>query len=575
MSVMKKKHINDDKEFAFLWSLHYHHQRRRQDSSPLKEGTLRSFESQPLVMLLFVFLLLLTPDRPSSANASAASANDKKQDKLITILENLQHSIAEILNTIGTPSSGAAGRTSPGSSSRGTPSSSVSRVPPYSQRPETGGKDYPSGSREGKASSFEEPPGGPSVSGGPGGGGLTSDRDTPPGRPSITGTPSSGDTFTPPKKYGPGLPFRCAATYAGSYGHEYEKPSLHHASHYGVSSNHDFTPHMIEAKWNVETGWEPAYVVPHQNISLYPSAKVLLRGQQVYDVMQALMGFDNRIRMFRPNLHLDRLRRSAGRMGLPDFDANEMIICLKRLILTDASFLPPSYSNGSLELRLVMMGVDDDMRFKPAEDVVLYIFANRHTTNTVAEITKPQALFADSQYSRASVGGIGEFMTSSNDALTLLVTQIAQSQGYNDVLWLHSKEELIQSLNDASVFVLIINELGKRELITPPLNGLIVPGVIRQTILEMTRHWNEFDVTERSISIHEIRTLRRQGRLLEMFSANTLANVVPILSIYYAPVRSLIRIPTLEQRDPLFARLNRAIHAIEYGLIVHPWGEIV
>lgn len=214
MSVMKKKHINDDNEFPSLWSLHYRHQRRR----PLKQSTLRSvvssFESQPLVMLLFVFLLLLTPVRPSSANASAVSANDKKQEKLITILENLQHSIAEILNTIGTPSSGAAGRTSPGSSSRGTPSSSgVSRVPPYSQRPETGGKDFPSGSREGKASSFEEPPGGgTSISGGPGGGGLTSDRDTPPGR--ATGTPGGGDTFTPPKKYGAGLPFRVSTCYS-------------------------------------------------------------------------------------------------------------------------------------------------------------------------------------------------------------------------------------------------------------------------------------------------------------------------------------------------------------------------
>lgn len=82
-------------------------------------------------------------------------------------------------------------------------------------------------------------------------------------------------------------------------------------------------------------------------------------------------------------------------------------------------------------------------------------------------------------------------------------------------------------------------------------------------------------MTERSISIHEIRTLRRQGRLLEMFSTNTMANAVPIVSIYYAPIRTLIRIPTLDQRDPLYLRLNRAIHAIEYGLIVHPWGEIV
>lgn len=201
------------------------------------------------------------------------------------------------------------------------------------------------------------------------------------------------------------------------------------------------------------------------------------------------MGFDNRIRLFRPNLHIERFRRSAARIGLPDLDSSELTICLKRLILTDASFLPPSYSNGSLEIRTVMIGVDDDMRIKPGEDVLLYVFMNRHTTATLSEISKPQSVFADSQYARSWVGGIGEFETSANYASTLLVSQIATQQGYNEVLWLYSKEELITNLNMANVFVFIINELGKRELITPPLNGLIVPGIIRQTVLEMTRHW--------------------------------------------------------------------------------------
>lgn len=246
---------------------------------------------------------------------------------------------------------------------------------------------------------------------------------------------------------------------------------------------------MIEAKWSSEVGWDPAYIVPHANMSLYPAAKVLSRGQQVYDILQALMGFDNRIRLFRPNLHLERFRRSAARLGLPDFDSNEMTICLKRLILTDASFLPPSYSNGSLEIRAILVGVDDNLHFKPSEEAVLYIFMNRQTATTLAEITKPQSVFADSQYTRSWTGGIGEFMTSANDASTLLVTQIALSQGYTDVLWLYSKEELMTSLNDANIFFFIINELGKRELITPPLNGLIIPGILRQTILEMTRHW--------------------------------------------------------------------------------------
>ena len=54
------------------------------------------------------------------------------------------------------------------------------------------------------------------------------------------------------------------------------------------------------------------------------------------------------------------------------------------------------------------------------------------------------------------------------------------------------------------------SQAGKRgqELVTAPLDGTILPGVTRDSILELTRSWGEFDVSERPISIREVKQVR-------------------------------------------------------------------
>ena len=168
----------------------------------------QSHASFSFIILCLFILLFIGPSASSGVTPS-----DKREEKLINILENLQFSIQEILHTIGTPSQtrtgGRAG--APSSPTSSITKSNAGSSPPYTQRPEAGGKDYPSsslssGSREGKSTEDEGRGTGPAIGGPAGGNGLSPDRDTPPGgRPGSSG---SGDTFTPPKKFGPGLPFR-------------------------------------------------------------------------------------------------------------------------------------------------------------------------------------------------------------------------------------------------------------------------------------------------------------------------------------------------------------------------------
>ena len=44
---------------------------------------------------------------------------------------------------------------------------------------------------------------------------------------------------------------------------------------------------------------------------------------------------------------------------------------------------------------------------------------------------------------------------------------------------------------------------------TAPLDGTILPGVTRDSILALARRWGEFDVSERPVTIREVREVRR------------------------------------------------------------------
>jgi branched-chain amino acid aminotransferase len=59
-------------------------------------------------------------------------------------------------------------------------------------------------------------------------------------------------------------------------------------------------------------------------------------------------------------------------------------------------------------------------------------------------------------------------------------------------------------------FILLLLE---KELVTPPLDGLILPGITRASILELSREWNEFRVSERNIPMAEIVHLLSENRV--------------------------------------------------------------
>lgn len=146
----------------------------------------------------------------------------------------------------------------------------------------------------------------------------------------------------------------------------------------------------------------------------------------------------------------------------------------------------------------------------------------------------------------------------------------ATEKGYQQVLWLYGEHNEVTEVGAMNVFMVYINDDGKRELVTPPLNGLILPGVIRNSILALSREWNQYKVSERKIHMEEICQLLSENRLLEMFGSGTACVITPISNIGF--MGRDLHIPTIEQTEPIYKKLLKHLTDIQYGHIPnHPW----
>ena len=99
------------------------------------------------------------------------------------------------------------------------------------------------------------------------------------------------------------------------------------------------------------------------------------------------------------------------------------------------------------------------------------------------------------------------------------------------------------------------------ELITPMLNGSILSGITRDSVITMARSWG-MKVVERRISIDEIYESHRTGELKEVFGSGTAAVISPVGQIKYNNQEIVI---SGGKVGPLASRMFTELMDIQYG----------
>lgn len=316
-----------------------------------------------------------------------------------------------------------------------------------------------------------------------------------------------------------------------------------------------FTDHMFSMDYNPEKGWHHPRIEPYDAIPMDPSTMVLHYGQGVFEGLKTYRTAAGSIQLFRPQENFKRLNNSCRLLCIPEFDETFMLAALKNLVQLEKDWVP-SAPETSLYIRPTIIAMDPFLGVRASHTYLFYIILSP-VGAYYPEGFNPVKILVTREHVRAVRGGIGEAKTLGNYAASLLAGDRAHQAGYTQVLWLDGVElKYIEEVGSMNIFFVIGDEL-----ITPALNGSILPGITRDSVLALGRKWG-LKVSERLISIDEVVNAQEAGQLKEIFGSGTAAVISPVGELNYDG-----RIFTVGDGSvgPLSQKLYKAITEIQYG----------
>jgi len=329
--------------------------------------------------------------------------------------------------------------------------------------------------------------------------------------------------------------------------------------------------HMLVIEWSKQNGWHTPHILPFGNIPMSPSASSLHYGLEIFEGMKGYKCDDGSLRLFRPDQNMNRFYNSAERLSLPLFDREELLKCVTELVRVDKDWIP-SEDNCSLYIRPTLISTEPTLGVKPPENAMLFVITGPVGPYFASGNFNPVSLLADPSFVRAWPGGIGECKAGGNYGPTIYAQKVAAEKDCQQCLWLFQDE--VTEVGTMNFFMYWINEEGEEELITPPLNGLILPGITRKSLLELGREWGEFKVVEKSFTIQQVVRGVQEGRIKEIFGSGTACIVCPVDKILYND--EFINIPTIENGGFKIAeRFYKELTDIQYGRKPHAWSYLV
>lgn len=325
----------------------------------------------------------------------------------------------------------------------------------------------------------------------------------------------------------------------------------------------NFTDHMFTMDWNVEKGWYNPQVVEYAPIPMSPSLISLHYGQSIFEGMKAYIANGEAV-LFRPEENFKRLNKSAERLALPQIDEEFALTALKTLLEIEKDWIP-TQEGTSLYIRPFMFGADEFLGVKASSNVKFIIILSPSGAY-FKDGLQPNKIFVEDEYVRAVRGGTGFAKAAGNYAGSLLGQKKAEKYGYAQTLWLDGVEQkYIEEVGAMNIFFKIDGKY-----ITPELNGSILPGITRDSIIKLLRHNGEV-VEERKISIDEIYEAADNNKLEEVFGTGTAAVISPVGELFDGKKKVVINnFETGEATKKIYNQLT----GIQLGKVEDPFNWV-
>jgi branched-chain amino acid aminotransferase len=283
-----------------------------------------------------------------------------------------------------------------------------------------------------------------------------------------------------------------------------------------------FSPHVFVMDYQKGKGWNEPRITPYQPFMMGPAASVLHYGQALFEGLKAFRTHDGRSVMFRVQDHAQRMARSTARLAMPEIDPAWIRRGIEELVRTDQDWIPTG-PESALYLRPTIVANEEFLGVKPADSYYFFVIGSPVGTYYSGAGWTPVRIWVEDQHVRAAPGGLGAIKAAANYASSLAAAADAKTRGYAQVLWLDATHrKYLEEVGTMNVFV----RIGDR-LLTPALDGTILAGMTRNTVLTLAREWG-LSCEERSISLDELKAAHTKGDLLEVFGSGTAAVITPV-----------------------------------------------
>jgi branched-chain amino acid aminotransferase len=320
-----------------------------------------------------------------------------------------------------------------------------------------------------------------------------------------------------------------------------------------------FSEHMVTIRYTEGSGWARGELVPYAPIALDPAASVLHYGQAIFEGFKAYRQPDGGIATFRPEANALRFAASAARLAMPALPVERFVEASDVLIRMEKDWVP-SGAGESLYLRPLEIATEAALGVRPAKEYLFLLFGSPSGAY-FAQGVKPLTVWLCTDYVRAAPGGTGAAKCAGNYAASLVAQQKAIDAGCQQVIWLDAVEHrYVEEMGGMNLFF-VYQRGGKTTLVTPELNGALLPGITRDSILTFAADLG-YAVEERRVSTEEWGRDLESGVLTEVFACGTAAVVTPVGQVKFEGGSWTIH---GGEPGPVSTRVRESLMAIQHG----------
>ncbi len=324
------------------------------------------------------------------------------------------------------------------------------------------------------------------------------------------------------------------------------------------------TDYMFVMDYDAENGWHDAQIIPYDDFTMDPRCVTIHYGMETFEGLKAYRADDGRILLFRPEMNARRMQNSNDRMCLAKVPEDMFIEAVEDLVRLEKDWVP-TLPETSLYIRPVTYATESAIGVHPSDTFRFFIILSP-VGCYYPEGVSPVRIYVEDEYVRAVIGGTGYCKCGGNYAASLKAQEKAEKLGYTQVLWLDGvNREYVEEVGTMNVMFKIDGKI-----VTPPLEGSVLPGVTRDSVIHILKDWG-YTVEERRLSIHELMDAARSGSLEEAWGTGTAAVISPIGELNYkGDIVTVSGFKTGELTQKLYDYLT----GIQWGRIPDPYGWV-